>query len=126
MFEEEEEEERKELTVFSTEALYGLQEAAVELGRPLHPGSPGSDVPPHGFLLLGAAPHLLLLLLLLSRLPLEAALVLLPWNGKRQEGRSRFLYWWWWELGCPWRRSTALPLGFLPVPCSPVAAPLHG
>lgn len=49
---------REELTVFSAEALYGLQEAAVELGRPLHPGSPGSDVPPHGFLLLDAAPHL--------------------------------------------------------------------
>jgi hypothetical protein len=49
------EEEGEELTAFTTEVFYGLQEAAVELGRPMHPRSPGSDVPPHMSLLAAAA-----------------------------------------------------------------------
>jgi len=33
--------------VLAAEAVYGLQEAAVEVGAPPHPGLLGPDVPPH-------------------------------------------------------------------------------
>ena len=33
--------------MLAAEAVYGLQEAAVEVGAPPHPGLLGPDVPPH-------------------------------------------------------------------------------
>jgi hypothetical protein len=45
--------------VLAAEAVYGLYEAAVEVGAPLYPGLLGPDVPPHHSAIPAAAAHLL-------------------------------------------------------------------
>jgi hypothetical protein len=50
---------RRERTVLAAEAVYGLYEAAVEVGAPLYPGLLGPDVPPHHSAIPAAAAHLL-------------------------------------------------------------------
>jgi hypothetical protein len=52
------EEGRRERTVLAAEALYGSDEAAVEVGGPPHPGLLGPDVLPHSAVPAAAA-HLL-------------------------------------------------------------------